>query len=489
MRLPFSEINRPHVVIVGGGITGLSAAWAMSRPKLIRDRNARVITPRITILESSDQLGGKIRTNEFAGRLVDTGPDAFLARTPSAVQLCNELGLADELVPPTSLAPMIYSRDRLRRFPSHQVLGIPASVRTLLASNVVSKVGALRAAADYTLPMSAGRAESDPTLGSVVSARLGREVLERVVDPLIGAINAGSTHDLSLAASSPQIAAMTEHHGSLMRGTKRRLATTKAAAQRSAFLAPVTGMQTIVAELEKQLGESGVDIRTHANVSALRRGPARPWSLHLDGEPGEVIEADAVLIATPSSVAADLLREVCPEAIAPLQAITYASVAVVRLAYERDKIANKLESTGYVVPSVDGKLTTASSWASSKWQHLNAPSHATFRVSVGRMGDERHNEIDDIELIAAVHKELEPVISLTGQPVDADVTRWDSSFPQYEPGHNARVTQIEHALGRLRSITVAGAAYHGLGIPACIKSAGEAAESLLAELATNHERK
>lgn len=469
-----------HIVVIGGGISGLSAAWAMTRNDLARPPAARALQTKVTVLEAGPRLGGKIHTTEFAGCPVDTGPDAFLARVPWATHLCHELGMSKDLVSPSRSSAFVWTRNKLRGFPRRQMLGVPAGPTDLITSGLVSKAGALRAGADFTLPYAVGRGAQYPTVGHLVGTRLGREVLDRVVDPLIGGINAGRCDDLDLEACAPNLADIAVANSSLMRGVAAHLRSAPSPkGSRAAFRAPVGGMTTLVNTLDARLVEAGASIRTGISVLDIFPQDGK-WSVVVSN--GDRLTADGVLIATPAQVAADLLNGPSPKAASIMRGIRHASVAMVRLAYESAAITTSIDGSGFVVPAVDGRLVTACSWSSSKWSHLARKGRVVMRASVGRIDDRRFTNMSDEELIAAVHDELSGVMKIMRSPVAADVTRWMDAFPQYEPGHITRMLNVERAVAEVPGLAVAGAALRGLGIPACIRSGREAGEELIARL-------
>jgi oxygen-dependent protoporphyrinogen oxidase len=453
-----------RVAVIGGGVAGLAAAYDLHRAGV-----------EVHVLEAGPRLGGKIQTAPFAGVDLDAGPDSVLARVPFAVELFRELGLDDEIVPQPPGGAYIYSRGELRRVPEGNVLGVPTDLDALAESGVVSPEAVARAAADLELPDD--RPDGDESVGSLIRRRLGDEILERLVDPLLGGINAGDSDRLSLAAGAPQIAAAARGaHASLIEALRAQRAAAPAptGAPAPVFYTLRHGLGRLIEALADQL--DGADVRVNAPVTALRR-EAEAWRVELaDGS----LEVDAVVLATPAYAAAELLGAVAPTAAEGLAAVEYSSVALVALAFPDDAAGRPLDGTGFLVPRVEGLLLTACSWASSKWPHLAQPGRFVLRASAGRFGDTRALEMDDDTLVAALLDELRATMSLQGEPTEARVTRWHRSFPQYTPGHLDRVAAIETGLAdEAPGIRLAGAAYRGVGIPACINSGRTAARSLL----------
>jgi oxygen-dependent protoporphyrinogen oxidase len=466
------------VVVVGGGITGLAAAWELSG-SVGDDRPARV-----TVLESGTRLGGKIGTLDVAGQEVEAGPDAFIARVPEATTLCEELGLGEDLVAPATSTALIWTRGRLRRLPDNTVLGVPTSLRTLAASKILSFPGLARAGLDLVLP--ADTSTDDRSIAALVDSRLGREVRQRVVDPLLGGIHAGSTEHLSLAATAPQLDAASCEHRSLMRGLRALAPAPPAppAAPRPVFLTIAGGLDRLVTELASQLAGRGVDLRTGVPVEELEVSGGR-WQL---STPQGSVPADGVVLTLPSFVAADLLAPVAPAAASELDAIEHASVVLVTLVYPADAVPMTPGVSGFLVPWVDSRLMTACTWLSAKWPGLARSGQSVIRVSAGRWGDERALELGDDELVRRLRTELEDAMGIAARPDDAAVGRWPRSFPQYLVGHLERVARIRTELSRQPGLAVAGASYGGVGIPACVGQGRRAGRAVLDHLTAGTRR-
>lgn len=464
------EPRGPHVVVVGGGISGLAAALAL--------RRGGPAALRVTVLEAAPVLGGKLRTSEVAGVPVDEGAEAFLARRPEATLLAGSVGLGDELVAPVTTAAGVWTRGRLRPLPAGTLLGVPTDVAGVARSGVLSRRGASRLAFDRMLP---GRpVRGDVAVGRYVGSRLGREVVDRLVDPLLGGVYAGRADLLSLDATIPALTAVARRGGSLLRGA----AAAKGAA---ASGAPPAGTGPVFQTLPGGLGRladavaraSGAAVRLDTTVRELTRGQAGGWVITLCAAAApESLPADAVILALPAAPAARLLGQVAPAAAAELTAIEYASVAIVTLAYTG---APRLHGSGFLVPAIDGRLTKAATFATTKWAHLAAtsPDTAIVRCSVGRYGDTAELQRDDAELVAVVAAELSEAVGLAARPVQSRVTRWGGALPQYAVGHLDRVARIRSALGAQPGLAACGAAYDGVGVPACIASAHRAAQEVL----------
>ena len=461
-----------HVVVGGAGITGLVAAHTL--------RSARADLA-ITVLEADRRVGGVIRTSNFGGRPVDEGADAFILRAPWAKELCEEVGLGAELVSPSSASAYVYSRNALRRLPEGLVMGVPTHFGQLARSGIVSKWTALRAGLDLIRPDN--WPGGDESVGDMIGRRLGRDVAERLVDPLVGGINAGNTDNLSVMMTMPQIALAQRHNRSLILGLRAQRAASHGPVDAPIFAAPRRGMESLVARLARLLEKApNVEIRTETTIAGLDHLPR--GRIQVDLADGSALDADAVILTIPAYAASHVVRPVSEPAAEVMASIDYAGVAMATLAFRRSEVEHPLDASGALVARPEGLLMTACSFASSKWPHWSDDDRVVLRISAGRHGDERALELDDEELIDALLGELATVIGGTGDLLEWRVTRWPRSFPQYEPGHLAKVSHIARDLARDRpGLAVAGAAYRGLGIPSCINQGQEAAQSVLEHVA------
>lgn len=468
----------PEVVIVGGGITGLATAWFLRHQA------------RVTVLEAGGRLGGKIRTESFQGVPVEAGPDTFLAREPEAVGLCRELGLGDDLVAPANSKAWLWSRGTLARLPEPHALGVPLELWPLLKSGLISYAGVARAALDLVGPRL--RSGDDPSVAEVIGRRLGREVLDRLVEPLVGGINAGYATNLSLASTAPPLSAAAEGRSLLLALRRQRRASSihgrpghgtpgDQARQGPLFLGLSGGLERLVERLGAGLRETGVTLRTGVSVSGIEHGGSASGSaVRVVCEDGTTIDADAVVLTVPAFAAAKLLAAPAPEAAAGLATIVHASVSVITLAYQPNAVPTYLDGAGFLVPRVDGRLITACTWTTSKWPELRRSGLVLLRASAARAGDTRAMALHDDALTQRVHGELAQALELGQAPVASLITRWPQAFPQYQPGHAFRVGRIEADLAReLPAVTLAGASYWGVGITACIRQARAAAARLL----------
>jgi oxygen-dependent protoporphyrinogen oxidase len=531
--------------VVGGGIAGLAAAWELTGGASGPGDSRR---PAVIVLEADRRLGGKIRTEHFCGRPVDVGPDGFLGRRPEAAALCRELGLGPELEPIGASGAAVWARGTRRPLPAGLFLGVPTRFLPVARSGILSPLGTARLLADLVSPRTDPRGPlGDRAIGPLVTRKLGRQVVGRLVEPLLGGIYAGGVSDASAAAVLPALLKVSHPRSSFMRGMGRLARSGPAApgpqpdwppppppgeeppaqgaapvgpapgaalegaggtapgtgtgtapgtatAPEPAFWALRNGLGSLVDRLASALVERGVDVRTGCRAAALRPADGG-WQVQTGGG---TVEADGVVLALPAQPAAELLAPLDADAASMLMTMTYASVAVVTLQFPADALPHDLYGTGLLVPrgtalpavsataldhpDDDRCMVTACTYLSTKWPHLAAPGDVLVRASVGRFGDERFTALDDGALVDRVVGELAGLLGATRRPTSALVTRWLHSLPQYRVHHLLRVGGVESSARRLGALAVAGAAYRGVGIPACIGSGRSAAWAVLDQL-------
>ncbi|MPZ25263.1 MAG: protoporphyrinogen oxidase [Micromonosporaceae bacterium] len=458
-----------RVAVVGGGITGLAAA--------LRLRDRLGLAAEITVYEQQHQLGGKLRTGSLAGRTAERGADAFLIRDPSggeesaAVALARRVGLGDELVHPRPLPAAVLVDGELRPIPAGTLVGVPGDLDRVAA---VAQPAAERDR-DAGRPLLA--AGADVSVGELVRRRLGDQVVDRLVDPMLGGVYAGRADALSLAATMPGLAAACRTEPTLVGAVRAALAAAPRPAGTPVFAAVRGGMSRLVEAVE---AAAGATVRRGRPVRELVPTGAG-WRLVVGStRDAEQVAADAVVLALPSRPAARLLRAEHPEAAALVGELDYASVALVTLA-----VPGGVEPpwTGFLVPAAEGTAVKAATFLSQKWGLPDEP--RLVRASVGRYGDEQVLRLADDALVHRVHAELGQILRHSlGQdlplPVAAHVQRWGGALPQYAPGHPDRVAAVRAALPD--TLLLAGAGYDGVGIPACIRSGQTAADAATAAL-------
>ncbi|MFI8083497.1 protoporphyrinogen oxidase [Kitasatospora sp. NPDC086009] len=463
-------MSQAQVVVIGGGIAGLAAAAFLSGAA------GGAARARVTLLEASDRLGGKLYGGEVGGVRVDLGAESMLARRPEAVELARAVGLGGELEPPTTAKAAIWTRGALRPLPGGQVMGVPGDLVALAASGVLSADGLERARHEGATEIG-----DDVAIGRYVADRLGREVVDRLVEPLLGGVYAGHADEISLRAAVPQLLEIARGGGSLVEGV-HELANRPRTVGTPVFQGLRGGLGTLPEAVAEACARAGVELRTRTAVEGLHRTPGG-WRVVTAG--GGALEADAVVLAVPAPAAARLLRADAPGAAVELDAVEYAGMALVTLAFRRAELPTPPAGSGFLVPPVDGRRIKASTFSSNKWGWLarSAPDSFVLRTSLGRLREEQPLELSDEELVARSLADLGEAIGLTARPYDTAVTRWRAGLPQYPVGHLDRVARIRAAVGRVGGLAVCGAAYDGVGIPACVASA-RAAVAALDELLT-----
>lgn len=470
---PASKNAADHgLAVVGGGITGLAAAQAAARDGW-----------RVTLLEADTRAGGKLALGAVAGVQVDLGAEALLARRPEGTGLAREVGLGEDVVHPATTAAGIFSRGELHPLPGGQIMGVPGDLRALAASGLLNAAALARVRADRLLPRTP--VEGDIAVGEYVAKRLGREVVDRIVEPLLGGVYAGHADRLSLAATVPQLAALAAAGTSLANGVRDLLMTrstgdagtgTGTGSGTPMFAGIRGGVGRLPSAVADDARAHGAEVRVGTGVRTLTK-TAGGWRLELSD--GTALDADAVLLAVPAPEAARLLSGHAEGAVRQLGAVEYASMAVITFAFPAAALGPEgLPGSGFLVPPVDGRAIKAATFSTAKWPWMAhaAGNLVIMRTSLGRHGEERDLDRDDEDLVKAALSDLADVITMAAAPVDAHVQRWMSALPQYAVGHLDRVAAIRAALPA--GIAVAGAAYDGVGIPACIASAREAFDTI-----------
>lgn len=446
-----------RIMVVGAGITGLTVAHRLvvDHPHL-----------DVTILEASTVTGGKLRTTPLAGLGIDIdeGADAFLVRVPWATDLCAELGLSDGLVAPSARGASLWLDGRLRPIPSPNVLGVPLDPATVAPGLLPdADLERLAGAGRPDVPLPAG----DLSVGRVIRACVGDTVFERLVDPLIGGVNAGRADDLSCTTMAPGLLAASRNPDGLLATLRHALLKSDPTAP--VFNTPRGGMGRLVGELTSRLGDR---IRTGVEVTRIERADSGWVVCSTDGTTAAV---DAVVLATPAHVAATLVAPHAPEAASVLGGLRHASVVVATMAWRRSDLEVPDDQSGFLVGRGEGLLMTACSFAGSKWAHLDDPDHTILRVSCGRIDDERHDTMDDPRLTSALAADVTATLGVQAPPVVVRLTRWPRSLVQFPVGHPDLMAELHSAMAASPGLVVTGAVRHGVGIPACVRSGTEAA--------------
>jgi len=538
-----SERNmmKRKVAVLGGGMTGLSAAFYLHR-----EAERQGVPLAVTVLEASGRLGGRVNTLARDGFVIERGPESFLARKLPMIELAEALGMTGEFTGTNPAAKVTYIAhgDVLHGMPAGLNLGVPMNAEAFLASGLLSEEGKRRALAEVDVPPAAGELDrQDESVGAFLERRFGAEMVTRIFEPLLAGIYAGDLYGLSLAATFPQFKELERQYGSIIRGLaeqsraareraaqeqterereeqnravrereSREPAGASAANSKSGAVAQATssaegsssrsigslfltyrgGLLTLIEALEARLREEGCDIRLGKRVTALRKmeadsagGQSEAYQLAMDD--GSVLDVDAVVIALPAVGIADLLE---PHAdVSAMRNTRYVSVANVVFGYDEDGFDHPLDGSGFLVPRGEGRLITASTWTSSKWLHTAPAGKRLIRCYVGRAGEEANVELTDEEITAGVRRDLRELMGLTAMPSFVEITRHRHAMPQYPPGHRTAVEAFLAELDDgLPGVVPAGQPFGGVGLPDCVAQGKQAAESVVRTLGARYNR-
>lgn len=449
-----------RVAVIGGGISGLAAA-----------KDLLAAGAAVTVFDADTRLGGQLQAVEVAGHPMDVGAESMFTAAPGPLALVEELGLEDQLVGANAGTTWIWGDRGLRRLPDGFTPAGPTRLWPMLSARVLSPTGMVRAAGEALV--SASDLSQDVAVGDFLERRFGREVVDGLVDPLLGGLHAGDVRRLSLRSATPQLAALAARHRSLLLRRRPKPGTGPA------FVTLTGGMSTLVAHLAAQLERDGADLQVGTAVERLERDGSGT-RLHSDAGPAG--RFDAVVLAVPAAVAGRLTGTASPTAAQVLRQLRTASVAVAALAYPRSAATTSTlaTGTGVLVPSHRGRLLKAATFLSTKWPHHADGDHVYVRASAGRADDTRAWQLDDDTLVDHLHADLAEATGLDVEPSDARVHRWAATMPQLEVGHADRLAAVEHALAQdLPNVALAGAPYHGPGIAACLRSGASAAAALV----------
>ena len=488
-----NKLRPQHVVVIGGGMAGLAAAEALVNERATDD-GVDAGARQVTLIEPSGRVGGVLETVRHDGWLVERSADSFLAARPEAVALVERLGLSGELigVDPRVRRALILHRGRTQPVPAGFRLIAPGQARSILTTPLLSPLGRLRLLGERFVPPRS-RGVADESLEQFAVRRLGREAFERLVQPLAAGIWTADPARLSMAAACPEFFAMELRDGSLWAGERKRVRAAAgvpqaAGARYGQFLTLASGMETLPRRLADHLAARGVRF-VNAAAQGLSQRPDRVWEVSLRGSAGDTavggvtsppvtIEADAVIVAMPSSAAAGLLRSCDASLAAALAGIEYAGSAIVSLGFARDDVSHPLDAAGLVVPRCEGRRILAVSFSSQKFPGRAPEGSVLLRTFVGGALDPETAALEDERLMPLVLAELRDVLGVRGSPQLAQIDRWRGAMPQYTVGHAERVAQIRRLVAAHRGLAIAGAAYEGVGIPQVIASGHAAAASL-----------
>lgn len=467
-----NRVSEQHILVIGGGMTGMAAANALLKKGV-----------RVTLVERDGRLGGKVGTVHEQGFLLDTGPDSFLAQKPAGVRLCKELGLGDEIIAPMERRFYMLIDGKLHTVPHELVSLAPTKPEALWGASFLSFWGKFRASTEGLVPRR-GQVD-DESLASFMRRRFGSEFALRFAEPLMGGVHASHPDKMSMAAVYPTYWKMEQTHGSVsrailaMRRERMMKAPSKGApsgASSAPFVALRRGMQSLVDRLAEAL--AAADVRTGVSVDALQ--PQVDGLVAATLSTGETVVVDRVLVTTPAWEAARLVRPHAPAAADLLESIRYASTAVATLAYREDQIPGLLPGTGFLTPRDQDLPITGCTWSSRKWEGRAPEGTVLMRAFMGYADNDAFVVTDtDEQMLAKAHNALAPLLGVKGEPAFSKLFRWVRAMPQYDVGHGALVSKINHSLGALPGVSLAGSSYGGVGIPDCIRQGEEAAALLL----------
>lgn len=468
-----------HIVIIGGGISGLATAHYLQKYAAENNQNITY-----TLVEKSPRFGGKIITNTEGGFVIEGGPDSFISQKPWAYKLAQELGLGDRLIGTNDDRRKTYvvHKGKLRPLPDGVMLIIPTRFMPFALSPLISPLGKLRMGLDLFIPPKTD--DADESLSDFITRRLGREALDKIAEPLMAGIYVADPMRLSLKSTFPRFIAMEKKYGSLIKGMLSQMKARAQAAQNGnsapklpLFMTLRGGLTELVDTLVDNLtGELISNVR----VDAISRADDGRYAVELSN--GKVRQADKVVIATPAYVAANLLQSHSAELATELQQIRYLSTATVSLAFNRNEIDHPLDGFGFVVPKSEDCKLMACTWVSTKFSGRAPDDQVLLRVFIGGYKREELVDLPDDELVTLVRGELRKLMGITAEPTRAEIYHWRKSNAQYDVGHMERVDRIEHlAAAALPNVHFTGSAFRGVGIPDCIRQGEETAKAIINE--------
>ena len=450
------------VAIIGGGMSGLAAAYELTRRGV-----------PFLLLEAAPTLGGVVKTERAGGFVIDAGPDALLTQKPAAIELCRELGIGHRLRPQADRGTFLVRRGALRALPEASVFGIPTDWSTFVTTRAFSLRGKLRMAAEYVLP---GRPPAaDESIASFMGRRFGREAVEYLADPLLAGIHGGDAARLSMQALFPRFLEMERAHGSLIRGF-RTGAKRGTGPPPPPFVAPLGGLSEMVDALVAALPRHS--LRTGVRVDGLESIGRLGYRLHLSG--GETMIADAVLLATPPRITAPIVGSLDPALAGACARIPSVSVVTVALAYPKRAVRHPLRGTGVVVPRSEGMGISALTWVSSKWEGRAPEDHVLLRAYLGGARDPGAIDLSSDALVARAQRDVARLLGVTGDPVLARVYRWPHANAQQEVGHLVLMEQIEDRLAAHEGLFISAAGFRGSGIADCVADGRRQAQAAAA---------
>lgn len=465
------EAEKQKIIIIGGGIAGMTTAFYLQ--KHIHEKN---LPMEIKLVEASHRLGGKMQTVIRDGFTIERGPDSFLARKTSMIRLAKAVGMEHQLVPNATGKSFILANEELHSMPGGSIMGIPTEIGPFVTTGLFSIPGKLRAALDFILPRS--ESEKDQALGGFFRRRLGNEVVENLIEPLLSGIYAGDIDQMSLMSTFPQFYEVEQKYRSLILGMKKSApAQSKKPENKDkkngGFLTFKTGLQSFAEAIEAKLNPDSI-LKGHRveKITKTNKG----YEIYLNN--GETLFAHCIVAATPHQITQSMFSQY--KFFDPFKSVPSTSVATVALAFPKEAIQHDIDGTGFVVSRNSDYSITACTWTHKKWLHSTPEGKALLRCYVGRAGDETIVDLSDDQITKIVLDDLKKTMDITMNPDFVIVSRWKNSMPQYTVGHKQRLETINrHLKEELPGVFLAGASYGGVGVPDCIDQGEEAVKKVL----------
>jgi oxygen-dependent protoporphyrinogen oxidase len=494
-----------RIVIIGGGIGGLATAYSLKElagPGRARPEGLKGL--ELVLVEKSGVLGGNIQTEKTEGFLIEGGPDCFLSEKPWAMALCKRLGLEESLLPTNEgQKTFVLSKGRLHELPEGVILMVPTKILPLVTSSLITLRGKLRMALEFFIPKR--KEKGDESLASFVRRRLGTEALEKIAEPLVAGVHAGDPETMSVRSSFPRFVQLEEDYGSLIRGMLARMAQMRRERKKresikaprggrmkekgpgpgssprvTMFMSLKGGLTEMIDALTSRIKEGeGAAILTGRNVTGVV-GKDGGYEVLIEGEPS--VNADCVVVATPSYAASELLKGLDKELSEKLLSIPYVSTATVSIAYRKADIRHPLDGFGFVVPKTENRRIMAATWTSVKWSYRAPEDMVLIRCFVGGAKQAGLVFLSDEEMARMVREELKEIMGIDAEPVLTRIYRWKDAMPQYTIGHEGRIADIEEITSRHPGLYLTGSAYHGIGISDTVREAEETAKKVIGYL-------
>ena len=475
-----------HVVIIGGGISGLSTAFY-----IMEDAKAKQLNVQCTVVERDARWGGKILTNHTPDFLIEGGPDSFLTSKPWAMELCRTLGLEGQLIPTNAENNRTFSlcRGVLRELPQGLLAFRPQRVDTLVSGGLLSWRGLLRMGAERFWP-NPSSSDVDESLGSFFRRRFGVEAFDYLIEPLVAGIYAGDADELSLEATFPRFRELEQQYGSVIKGmravqAKAGMKSKSPASPSSLFMTLRNGLGELIHTLIQRLTDQGVQLMTGSGCEEVQVRAHNAETFQVTLENHTLLTADALVLATPTFQTARMIRTFQPDVAGVLDEISYTSTATISMAYQTDDVAEHIRGFGFVVPRREQRPLLAGTWTSLKWPYRSQKEVTLIRCYLGGRGRENVLEKNDAQLVDLVRQELQSIVGITSLPNYTEVHRWVQGMPQYVIGHRARIAKIKDLLLPCPKLHISGAGLYGIGIPDCIREGRRIADNVVQSYPAN----